>query len=227
MKKQLKHVEKFHNVFRHPVSEKVTTCSDDRIQLRYKLMKEENEEYLEAAMTDNIVEIADSLGDMLYILCGTILEHGMQDKIEEVFEVIQASNMSKLGENGLPIYREDGKILKGLNYFKPTEHIREIITETLEDRRNIFSQWLEGLNLDELIYSEHYDRSLEKREDLHESETFEGNVEELLGVPWSTVQEYMKEIADFHDTKWYSFINHYLIKLCPDGYTIYKILRDE
>ena len=56
---------------------------------------------------------------MLYILCGTIIEHGMQDKIEEVFNEIQRSNMSKLGENGKPIYREDGKVLKGPNYFKP------------------------------------------------------------------------------------------------------------
>jgi len=56
---------------------------------------------------------------MLYILCGTIIEHGLQDKIEEVFHAIQASNMSKLGEDGLPIYREDGKVLKGPNYFKP------------------------------------------------------------------------------------------------------------
>jgi len=55
----------------------------------------------------------------LYILCGTIIEHGLQYKIEEVFEEIQRSNMSKLGEDGEPIYREDGKVLKGPNYFKP------------------------------------------------------------------------------------------------------------
>jgi len=59
---------------------------------------------------------------MLYILCGTILEHGMQYKIEEVFNEIQRSNMSKLGANGEPIYREDGKVLKGPNYFKPNIH---------------------------------------------------------------------------------------------------------
>ena len=87
--------------------------------LRYKLMREENEEYLEAAENGDLVEIADALGDMLYILCGTIIEHGMQDKIEEVFNEIQRSNMSKLDEDGQPIYREDGKVLKGPNYFKP------------------------------------------------------------------------------------------------------------
>lgn len=93
--------------------------------LRYKLMREENEEYLEAANDGDLVEVADALGDMLYILCGTIIEHGLQYKIEEVFEEIQRSNMSKLGEDGEPIYREDGKVLKGPNYFKP--NIKEIL----------------------------------------------------------------------------------------------------
>ena len=82
-------------------------------------MKEENEEYLEAAKNNDLVEIADALGDMLYILCGTMIEHGLQDKIADVFDEIQQSNMSKLGADGQPIYREDGKVLKGPNYFKP------------------------------------------------------------------------------------------------------------
>ena len=82
-------------------------------------MSEENKEYLEAATNDDIVEVADALGDMLYILCGTIIEHGMQHKIEEVFDEIQKSNLSKLDEKGQPIYREDGKVMKGPNYFKP------------------------------------------------------------------------------------------------------------
>jgi predicted HAD superfamily Cof-like phosphohydrolase len=87
--------------------------------LRFNLMKEENEEYLEAVQNNDLIEIADALGDMLYILCGTIIEHGLQNKIEVVFDEIQRSNMSKLDENGRPIYREDGKVLKGPNYFKP------------------------------------------------------------------------------------------------------------
>ncbi|MDB4025758.1 hypothetical protein N9438_04300, partial [Flavobacteriaceae bacterium] len=61
----------------------------------------------------------------LYILAGTIIEHGMQYKIVEVFDEIQRSNMSKLGEDGHPIFREDGKVLKGPNYFKP--NIGEIL----------------------------------------------------------------------------------------------------
>jgi len=89
------------------------------VQLRFDLMKEENEEYLEAAQSGDLVEIADALGDQLYILCGTILRHGLQHKITEVFEEIQRSNMSKLDANGQPIYRADGKLLKSELYFKP------------------------------------------------------------------------------------------------------------
>ena len=126
MKKQLNHVEKFHDTFRIPNKYSPTaTIEDSLIDLRFRLMSEENEEYLEAAKSGNLVEVADALGDMMYILCGTILSHGMQHKIEEVFEEIQRSNMSKLGEDGQPIYREDGKVLKGPNYFKP--NIKKII----------------------------------------------------------------------------------------------------
>ena len=89
------------------------------VRLRHRLMAEETEEYLEAALNGDAVEIADALGDQLYILCGTILSHGMQHIIENVFMEIQSSNMSKLGADGQPIYREDGKVMKGPNYFKP------------------------------------------------------------------------------------------------------------
>lgn len=113
-------VETFHKAFGIENSYQPTVeLSDADILLRYKLMREENEEYLEAAQNGDLVEVADALGDMLYILCGTILKHGMQDKIAEVFEEIQRSNMSKLDKNGKPIYREDGKVLKSDQYFKP------------------------------------------------------------------------------------------------------------
>lgn len=113
-------VKDFHTAFKigYRKQPKADLGNDKNI-LRYNLMKEENEEYLEAASNNDIVEVADALGDMLYILCGTIIEHGMQDKIEEVFAEIQRSNMSKLGADGAPIYREDGKVMKGPNYFKP------------------------------------------------------------------------------------------------------------
>jgi predicted HAD superfamily Cof-like phosphohydrolase len=120
MKDKIEAVKAFHTAFK--IGHKETPKADLGIQknlLRYELMREENEEYLEAANNDDLVEVADALGDLLYILCGTIIEHGLQYKIEEVFNEIQRSNMSKLGENGEPIYRDDGKVLKGPNYFKP------------------------------------------------------------------------------------------------------------
>lgn len=120
MKHQINSVKIFHEVYN--LSYKDSPIADigiDKINLRFKLMAEENQEYFEAAKNNDIVEVADALGDMLYILCGTIIEHGMQDKIEEIFDEIQKSNMSKLGEDGKPIYRNDGKVMKGPNYFKP------------------------------------------------------------------------------------------------------------
>jgi predicted HAD superfamily Cof-like phosphohydrolase len=120
MKKQINAVSKFHEAFKlNAQQEPTVNIPEGRKKLRFDLMKEENEEYLEAAQNNNLVEVADALGDMLYILCGTIIEHGMQDIIEEVFDEIQNSNMSKLGADGNPIYREDGKVLKGPHYFKP------------------------------------------------------------------------------------------------------------
>jgi len=120
MKKKIKAVQDFHNAFGLGVrNEPIANLSEQKLKLRFDLMAEENYEYLEAAKNNDLVEVADALGDMLYILCGTILEHGMQYKIEEVFEEIQRSNMSKLGADGKPIYREDGKVMKGPNYFKP------------------------------------------------------------------------------------------------------------
>jgi predicted HAD superfamily Cof-like phosphohydrolase len=87
--------------------------------VRYKLMREENEEYLDAHQAMDMVEIADAIGDMLYILCGTIITHGLQDHIEEIFMEIHRSNMTKLGEDGKPVRREDGKVLKGPHYQAP------------------------------------------------------------------------------------------------------------
>lgn len=120
MKKYISAVTEFHQAFGLGIKDVPTAqLSAAKNMLRFNLMKEENEEYLEAANNGDLVEVADALGDMLYILCGTIIEHGMQDKIVAVFDEIQRSNMSKLGQDGKPIYREDGKVLKGPNYFKP------------------------------------------------------------------------------------------------------------
>ncbi len=120
MKDKIQAVKEFHKAFKLDYLEQPkASIGLEKNKLRFNLMREENEEYLEAANNNDIIEVADALGDMLYILCGTIIEHGMQHKIDEIFNEIQSSNMSKLGADGNPIYREDGKVLKGPNYFKP------------------------------------------------------------------------------------------------------------
>lgn len=134
LKQALDAVEQFHDSFGIANNYEPSCDLDPKeIELRFNLMKEENEEYLEAAKEGNIVEVADALGDQLYILCGTILKHGLQHKIAEVFEEIQRSNMSKLDADGKPIYREDGKVLKSELYFRP--NIQRILVE--EDKQKI------------------------------------------------------------------------------------------
>ena len=120
MKEPLASVSEFHRIYNVPQSvDPVAKPGAELIALRHRLMAEENDEYLEAAHAGNLVEVADALGDQLYILCGTIITHGLQHVIEEVFREIHQSNLSKLGPDGQPLYREDGKVLKGPNYFRP------------------------------------------------------------------------------------------------------------
>ncbi|NCG43492.1 MAG: hypothetical protein GWO76_00040 [Proteobacteria bacterium] len=120
MEKQIAAVAEFHQAYRVPAENSPkASLSIDIIELRHRLMAEENQEYLEAAKDGDLVEVADALGDMMYILAGTMISHGMQNVIDEVFDEIHRSNMSKLGQDGQPLYREDGKVMKGPNYFKP------------------------------------------------------------------------------------------------------------
>ena len=125
MKVQLEAVKNFHEGFQQINGTEPALITHDEVQLRHRLMAEENDEYIQAAIEgtasaeQRLTGIADALGDQLYILCGTILKHGMQHIIEDVFDEIHRSNMSKLGPDGKPLLREDGKILKGENYFKP------------------------------------------------------------------------------------------------------------
>ena len=126
MKEQILDVSEFQLKFNSDYNTEPTLI--DSYQLRYKLLKEENEEYLEAAQNNDLVEVADAIGDQLYIVLGNIISHGMQGIIGDVFNEIHQSNMSKLDENGEPIIngigitnptKPLGKILKSENYFKP------------------------------------------------------------------------------------------------------------
>ena len=128
IKKPIEAVTKFHKSYGLGIEHTPKANLPKNIsELRFNLMKEENEEYLQAAQDEDLIEIGDALGDMLYILCGTIIAHGFQDKIESIFDEIQRSNMSKLGADGKPIYRKDGKVMKGPNYFKPD--LKKILIE--------------------------------------------------------------------------------------------------
>jgi len=119
MKKQLEQVKQFHDVYRQSYERTPNVVSDEVCGLRYMLGLEELNEYVEANQNDDPIGVADALTDQLYILLGTIIQHGMSDIIEDMFNEVHCSNMSKLDNNGKPIYREDGKILKGPNYRKP------------------------------------------------------------------------------------------------------------
>src|SRR6187549_741079 len=122
---KIKSVAEFHTTFKIGNADHIKLIDEKDYTLRYNLIKEENEEYLDACKNGDIIEIADALGDQLYILFGTILKHGLEHKIEEVYDEIHRSNMSKLDEKGQPIFREDGKILKSALYFRP--NIKDIL----------------------------------------------------------------------------------------------------
>jgi predicted HAD superfamily Cof-like phosphohydrolase len=127
LKEKINSVAEFHTTFKIGNAENIQLIDEREYTLRYNLIKEENEEYLQACKQGDIVEIADALGDQLYILFGTILKHGLEHKIEAIYDEIHRSNMSKLDENGEPIFREDGKILKSSGYFRPD--IKKILDE--------------------------------------------------------------------------------------------------
>ena len=93
MQTTIKLVEDFHNTFKIGNASKQTLIDEKDYILRFNLINEENEEYLEACKNNDLSEIADALGDQLYILCGTILKHGLQYKIDEVFKEIHQTHI--------------------------------------------------------------------------------------------------------------------------------------
>lgn len=121
MKKQIQQIKEFETAFN------IKPSSQD-YQVKHKILMEELDEYLFANNHDDVVEIADAITDILYIALGLVTKHGLEDVIEDLFSEVHASNMSKLGDNGKPIYREDGKVLKGPNYFKPdiAKHLKNL-----------------------------------------------------------------------------------------------------
>ena len=110
-------VKKFMETFGQEVQSKAKFPSDKIVELRYKLIQEELDEFLEAVKNKDIKEVADSLTDILYVTYGA--GHAFGINLDNCFKEVQRSNMSKLDENGKPIYNKDGKVMKGPNYFAP------------------------------------------------------------------------------------------------------------
>lgn len=110
-------VRGFHEAFGAPVADEPQLIKTERADLRYALILEELHEYGDAYEVGNLTEIADALGDLLYVVFGAAIEHGIN--LQPVVDEIHRSNMSKLGDDGKPVYRADGKILKGPTYSPP------------------------------------------------------------------------------------------------------------
>ena len=107
----------FMKTFGQEVKTKPSFSSDKINKLRIDLIKEELEELQEAMKNNDLLEVADALTDILYVTYGA--GHAFGIDLDKCFDEVQSSNMSKLGENGEPIYNESGKVMKGPNYFKP------------------------------------------------------------------------------------------------------------
>tara|TARA_B100000767_G_scaffold93786_1_gene90206 strand:+ start:495 stop:866 length:372 start_codon:yes stop_codon:yes gene_type:complete len=110
-------VRKFMEIFGQEIKEKAEFPNEKITSLRYELIKEELEELKEALDNKDIKEVADALADILYVTYGA--GHAFGIDLDKCFEEVQSSNMSKLGSDGKPIYNENGKVMKGPNYFKP------------------------------------------------------------------------------------------------------------
>jgi predicted HAD superfamily Cof-like phosphohydrolase len=111
MTNRLALVKKFHKKFKVPDHKKPSLIPKDRYDLRYNLMKEEVEEYLLGAKNGDLENIAKELVDILYAVYGTVLEHGLEDKLDEIFAEVHRSHMSK--------DFHQYKMIKGKKYFKP------------------------------------------------------------------------------------------------------------
>ncbi len=125
MQKQINQLIEWHTKFEVPFRTVPDPFDDSdgniaTLRLRARIMKEEVKEWeTEAIYNETMDKRAKELADILYTVFGTIITEGLQDKIEKVFDLVHESNMSKLGEDGKPYKRADGKVLKGPNYKEP------------------------------------------------------------------------------------------------------------
>jgi predicted HAD superfamily Cof-like phosphohydrolase len=137
MKEQLEKVKTFQKKFNSTFNENPSFISGNEYHLRYKLLSEENQEYFDACVKGDLVEILDAVTDQLFIVLGTAISHGLQDKLKDAFNEVYNSNMSKLDKNGNAIIngkngvldktKPIGKILKSNEYFEP--NLKQFINE--------------------------------------------------------------------------------------------------
>ena len=108
----------FNKAFSVPVNRKPTLISNEEFKLKINLIKEELNEYENACSEEDITEVCDAIVDLAYVMYGMVVQHGLSDVFDDMFEEVHKSNMSKL-ENGRVLTRSDGKIMKGSEYFTP------------------------------------------------------------------------------------------------------------
>lgn len=119
MNRQIKQVAQFNKSFKVKMPKGISMPDNDTLEMRQRILQEEIDELNAAQKSKNIVEVADAIIDCMYILIGTAEAFGLSQLLEPMFDEVHRSNMSKLDAKGKPIYREDGKVLKGVNYTRP------------------------------------------------------------------------------------------------------------
>ncbi len=136
MKAQLEALLAFHRALQVYTSEQPTADLPPEVrELRIRLIQEELDEYAAAARAGDLVGVADALTDLLYVVLGAMLAHGLHPVAEALFAEVHRSNMSKVGPDGRPVLRADGKVLKPPHYSPP-------------DLTRILAPWLEGRDAD-------------------------------------------------------------------------------
>ena len=131
MNKEWEYVKLFHEKFNHPVSNYPKKMDKERAKKRYNWMLEEIDEFLQAVEQGDIVEEADAMIDVIYFALGTLVEMGIRP--DELFEIVQYANMSKLWEDGKPHYAEDGKTIKPVTWEDPHYKLKAAIEKMKEN----------------------------------------------------------------------------------------------
>lgn len=129
MNKEWEDVKLFHLKFNHPTSEYPRKMELNRAEKRYNWMKEEIDEFIKAVKSEDIVEQADAMIDLIYFALGTLVEMGIRP--DALFEIVQHANMSKLWEDGQPHYNNDGKIIKPSTWKDPHNELMETIKKMM------------------------------------------------------------------------------------------------